>query len=162
MNFLRFLNNERYFVQLRMHQTYLLMSINIFNQRYCVIHERIYHHCMYLVIINFLKYMTELQQTLIAIVNEVPEWYVVSFGVVAKELMKRSHRTITAQLVGRQLSWLPESERYRLPWRRVINKEWYVSALKLWTKGTHQIKLLQNEWNEVINGFVQDPERREF
>jgi alkylated DNA nucleotide flippase Atl1 len=56
---------------------------------------------------------------------------VVSFGVVAKELMKRTKRTITAQLVGRQLSGMPESEWYQLPWWRVVNKAGYVSALKL-------------------------------
>ena len=106
--------------------------------------------------------MTELQQELIRLVNEVPEWYVVSFVVVAKELMKRTKRTITAQLVGRQLSGMPESEWHQLPRWRVINKAGYVSALKLWAKGTHQIKLLQHEGNEVINGYVQDPEWWEY
>lgn len=106
--------------------------------------------------------MTELQQELIRLVNEVPAWYVVSFGVVAKELMKRSKRTITAQLVWRQLSGMPEHERSQLPWWRVVNKAGYVSALKLWVKWTHQIKLLQHEGNEVINGYVQDPEWREY
>lgn len=67
--------------------------------------------------------MTELQQQLITIVNEIPDGYVASFGAVAKELMKRSQRTITAQLVGWQLSGLPEYQWHELPRWRVINKE---------------------------------------
>ncbi len=106
--------------------------------------------------------MTELQQELIRLVNEVPEWYVVSFGVVAKELMKRHKRTITAQLVWWQLSGMPEHERSQLPWRRVVNKAGYVSSLKLGVKGLKQISLLEKEWWTVTNWYVQDAQWREY
>jgi len=102
--------------------------------------------------------MTKLQEQLISIVKEVPEWFLVSYGVVAKELMKRSERTITAKLIGRQLSGMPEHDWSQLPWWRVVNKQWYVSSLKLWVKWLKQIVLLEKEWYTVTNGYIQEPE----
>lgn len=106
--------------------------------------------------------MSELKETIIAIVNEVPEGFVVSFVAVAREVMKRTKKTVTAQLVGRQLSGMPEHERVQLPWWRVVNKAGYVSSLKLWAKGLRQIALLEKEGNEIVHGYIQDPERWEF
>lgn len=99
-----------------------------------------------------------IKETLIAIVNEVPYGYVVSYGAVAKELMKRTKKTITAQLVGRQLSGMPESQRTLLPWWRVVNKAGYVSTLKLWPKWRKQIELLEKEGNEMVQWTIQFPE----
>ena len=43
--------------------------------------------------------MTPLKQTIIDIVNEVPEGYVVSFGAIAREILQRTKKMITAQMV---------------------------------------------------------------
>lgn len=78
--------------------------------------------------------MTELQQAIITIVNEVPAGMIVSYSAVAKEVLKRTQKMVTAQLVGRQLSGMPEHDRNQLPWWRVVNKQAYVSSLKLGVK----------------------------
>lgn len=106
--------------------------------------------------------MTELQQTIIDIVNEIPYGMIASYGAVAKETIKRTRRTVTAQLVGRQLSGLPEHERNQLPWRRVVNAQAYVSSLKLGVKWLKQISLLEKEWYTIINWYIQDPEWFQF
>jgi alkylated DNA nucleotide flippase Atl1 len=106
--------------------------------------------------------MTELQQTIITLVNEIPHGMIISYGAIAKEVLKRTKRMVTAQLIGRQLSGMHEHERNQLPWWRVVNKQAYVSSLKLWVKGLKQISLLEKEWYTIINWYIQDPERFVF
>jgi alkylated DNA nucleotide flippase Atl1 len=61
---------------------------------------------------------------------------------------------VTAQLVWRQLSGMNVAEQAELPRRRVVNKQWVISALKLGEKGQKQIRHLEAEWIKVKENQV--------
>ncbi len=98
--------------------------------------------------------MWPVKQAMIEIVNRIPYGYVTWFGAIAELVREMTETRITAQMIGRQLSWLPRHERQQLPWWRVIAKNWYVSTLKLWDKWREQIELLKKEWVEVTQYMV--------
>lgn len=91
------------------------------------------------------------QEKMIEVVNLIPEGKVTNYGRVAQVVGILTNRVITAQVIGRLLSWLPESERHNLPRRRVVNKKWIVTSLKLGEKWLRQIKLLQDEGIDIID-----------
>lgn len=90
------------------------------------------------------------QEKMIEVVNLIPEGKVTYYGRVAQVVGVLTNRVITAQVIWRLLSWLPESERHNLPRRRVVNKKWVVTSLKLWEKWRRQIKLLEKEGIEIV------------
>lgn len=100
--------------------------------------------------------MINLKDALIALVNTIPPGRVASYGQLAPILAEQTNKTITAQIVGWQLSRMPKHERPLLPRRRVVNKQGYISAMKLWTKWRKQRQLLEAEGLEIINDTVQD------
>jgi alkylated DNA nucleotide flippase Atl1 len=102
--------------------------------------------------------MWPVKQAILEIVNLVPVLHVVSYGQLAPYVSERSGKTISAQMVWRQLSWMPEHEWNTLPRRRVVNKQWKISSLKLWSKWRKQIQLLESEWF-VVNDNQIDMER---
>jgi alkylated DNA nucleotide flippase Atl1 len=65
------------------------------------------------------------------VVGCVPYGRVVSYGVVARVVSVIKGSTISAQCIGWQLTKMPQHQRDRLPWRRVIASNGYISALKL-------------------------------
>jgi len=75
--------------------------------------------------------MSVIKDAMIEIINEIPDGEVTSYGAVAKEVLKRTKKEVTAQLIGRMLSGMAGGEQYLLPRRRVVNKQGYISTLKL-------------------------------
>lgn len=59
---------------------------------------------------------------MIEVVNRIPSGYVTNYGSVAEVVRAMTNTRITAQVIGRQLSGLPEHEWNMLPWRRVVAK----------------------------------------
>jgi len=57
-------------------------------------------------------------------------------------------------IVGKILSWLKDEEWWFYPWQRVVNKQWYISAMKLGERWLIQKQLLEKEWIEVMNDLV--------
>lgn len=101
--------------------------------------------------------MSLIKETIIEIVNEIPIGQVSSYGVVAKQLLSRTRREVTARLVWRMLSWLSDEQQYLLPWWRVVNKQGYISSLKLGERGLKQITLLEKENNPIMHGYLSEP-----
>jgi alkylated DNA nucleotide flippase Atl1 len=95
-----------------------------------------------------------MKSDLITIVNEIPSGKVASYWQVAEQLCERFNHTTSGRLVGRLLSSMNQKERELLPWRRVVNKQWVVSSLKLGEKGLIQIRLLREDWVEVVNDQI--------
>jgi len=93
----------------------------------------------------------EVQEKMIEVVNLIPRGKVSSYGTVAQMVSVLLNRPISAQVIWRLLSWLPEQKWLELPWRRVVNKKWVVTSLKLWEKWRRQIKLLQKEWVKIVD-----------
>ncbi len=91
------------------------------------------------------------QEKMIEVVNLIPKGKVTSYGRVAQVVWILTSRTITAQVIWRLLSWLPEHQRNKLPWWRVVNKKWVVTSLKLGEKWLRQIKLLEKEWIKIVD-----------
>ncbi len=91
---------------------------------------------------------------LLDLVREIPYARVASYGVLAEILDIRYDIKTSWRMVGRMLSSMPEAERQTCPWRRVVNRMGYISALKLGKKGIIQKQLLEREWIELINDSV--------
>ncbi len=87
---------------------------------------------------------------MIEVVNLIPKGKVSSYGRVAQVVSVLSQKVITAQVIGRLLSGLPESAWDQLPWWRVVNKKGVVTSLKLGEKGLRQIALLKKEEVKIV------------
>lgn len=98
-----------------------------------------------------------MKQELIWLIQRIPYGMVVSYGELAIQLDKHYGIHTSGWMVGRTLSSMLPSEWKDTPvcprWR-VINKQWVISALKLWKKWLDQIKLLESEWIQVNDGQV--------
>ncbi len=90
---------------------------------------------------------------LIELINNIPFARVCSYGTVAVQLELQYGIQTSGRMVGKVLSALTPHG-CDGPWRRVINKQWYISALKLGQRGIIQTDLLELEGIEVNNGFV--------
>ena len=90
------------------------------------------------------------------IVSRIPYGKVTSYGVVAQRLDMYCDIKTSWYIVWRLLSTMTEAERMHwwCPWWRVINKQWYISTLKLGRKGLIQKQLLEKEKIEIINDTV--------
>lgn len=95
-------------------------------------------------------------QPMIELVNQIPHGKVLSYGRLAEQLNILTGETTSGWSVGRLLSSMPEKDRAQLPWQRVINKQWYISTLKLGRKWLEQIRLLREEWVEVNSEWYVD------
>ena len=95
-----------------------------------------------------------MRKQLFDLVAEIPYGHVVSYWALAVQLDVRYQIKTSWRMVWRMLSSMPESERMSCPWRRVINRQWYVSALKLGTKWLIQKQLLEKEWIAIINDTI--------
>lgn len=105
--------------------------------------------------------MSELKQSLFAIVNRVPRGQVTSFWTLSKILESETGRSISAQMVGRLLSGMSRDEWNQCCRWRVVNKDGFISSIKLWEKWLVQAQLLEGEGVEVRDGRVVEPEWRE-
>lgn len=79
------------------------------------------------------------------VVNRIPRGCVASYGQIAKVVSAIRGKTISAQMIGRQLSGMPESERHQLPRWRVVNRLGEISSRKLGEKGRIQKTMLEND-----------------
>ena len=93
----------------------------------------------------------EVQSKMIEVVNLIPYGKVSSYGRIAQVVNILWSHNVSAQVIGRLLSGLPESQRDQLPRRRVVNKKWVVTSLKLGEKWLRQIKLLEKEWIKIVD-----------
>jgi methylated-DNA-protein-cysteine methyltransferase related protein len=91
---------------------------------------------------------------MLSIVADIPNGKVMAYGDVASQLDITYDIKTSGYIVWRMLSSMPESEWMKYPWWRVINKQWYISSLKLGRKWLLQKQLLEKEWIEVINDTV--------
>lgn len=95
-----------------------------------------------------------MKSEMLAVVADIPYGKVMAYGDVATQLDLRYDIKTSGYIVWRMLSSLPESEWMVYPWWRVINKQWYISAMKLWRKWLLQKQLLEKEWIFVLNDTV--------
>lgn len=99
---------------------------------------------------------------MIELVNQIPYGHVLSYGKIAEQLNTITNETTSGWIVGRLLSSMPESKWSQLSRQRVVNKQWYISSLKLWTKWLRQIELLRQEWVEVNSEWYIDMVKYEW
>lgn len=99
-----------------------------------------------------------MKQELIWLIQRIPYGMVVSYGELALQLDRKYSIHTSWWMVGRMLSSMSPSEwkwwSALFPRWRVINKQGIVSTLKLWEKWLEQIKLLQSEEIQVLDGQV--------
>lgn len=95
-----------------------------------------------------------MKQELLDIVSTIPYGKVTSYGKVAEQLDIQYDIKTSGYIVWRLLSWMTDEECFRYPWQRVINKQWYISTLKLGTKWLIHKQLLEKEGVEIINDTV--------
>ena len=98
--------------------------------------------------------MAKIKEAMIEVVNRIPYGYVTNYGSIAEIVREMTESRISAQMIWRQLSGLPEHERDILPRWRVIAKNGSISTLKLGDKGWKQIQLLEKEGIKVLNNTV--------
>lgn len=100
---------------------------------------------------------TYMKQELIWLIQRIPYGMVVSYGELASQLDRQYGISTSGWLVGRMMNTLSPKDYPNgiiVPRWRVINKQWVISALKLWQKWLDQIKLLQAEGIQVTDGQV--------
>lgn len=97
---------------------------------------------------------TPTTDALYKIVQNIPFGRVTSYGYVAQLLDIHYDIHLSWFFVGKILSGLPQSQRYIVPWWRVVNKQWYISSMKLGSRGVLQRQLLEKEHIEVTNDCV--------
>ena len=91
---------------------------------------------------------------LLEIISRIPYGKVTSYGKVAEQLDIHYNIKTSWYIIWRLLSWMSDEECFIYPWQRVINKQWYISTLKLGTKWLIHKQLLDKEWIEIINDTV--------
>jgi methylated-DNA-protein-cysteine methyltransferase related protein len=91
------------------------------------------------------------KEQVIELVKLIPQGKVTTFGEIAKYI--QNHK-ISAQMVGWILSGMKSEEWDVCPWYRVVNKEGYISSLKLGTKGLVQKQILLGEGYTLIEDNV--------
>jgi alkylated DNA nucleotide flippase Atl1 len=84
-----------------------------------------------------------LKQQLLYEVNKIPAGKVLSYGEVGAKV------GISGWIAGRILSGMTDEEMKNYAWQRVVNKQGYISALKLGFRGNLQIELLRAEGVEI-------------
>lgn len=89
-----------------------------------------------------------LKQQLLYEVNKIPVGKVLSYGEIGAKV------GISGWIAGRILSGMTEEEMKQYAWQRVVNKQGYISALKLGFRGNLQIELLRAEGIEIPDSTV--------
>jgi methylated-DNA-protein-cysteine methyltransferase related protein len=89
-----------------------------------------------------------LKQQLLYEVNKIPAGKVLSYGEIGAKV------GISGWIAGRILSGMTEEEMKNYAWQRVVNKQGYISALKLGFRGNLQIELLRAEGIEIPDSTV--------
>jgi methylated-DNA-protein-cysteine methyltransferase related protein len=89
-----------------------------------------------------------IKQRLIEEVNKIPYGKVVSYGYIGNIIGSSGWG------VGVILSGMSPQECESVKWYRVVNKQGYISSLKLGFKGTMQIDLLKAEGVLIANDTV--------
>ena len=90
--------------------------------------------------------MTHLSETIIRIIQEIPEGKVLTYG----EIAYRAGSPNSARLVSNLLH--SSSEKYSLPWHRVINSQGEISLKGI--AGEEQKQLLLAEGIEIKEGKI--------
>jgi alkylated DNA nucleotide flippase Atl1 len=91
---------------------------------------------------------------MIDVVQRIPFGKVTNYGEIATIVSDIVWHMISAQMIGRQLSGLVNGWDDVVPWRRVVNKQWFVSTLKKWDKWWRQIAALESEEIPVVDWYV--------
>ncbi|MDD2822652.1 MAG: methylated-DNA--[protein]-cysteine S-methyltransferase [Candidatus Daviesbacteria bacterium] len=92
--------------------------------------------------------LTNFKQKVIQIVKKIPRGKVTTYGTVST----LAGNLRGARMVGGILHF--NSDKYDLPWHRVINREGYISIKRLEYPKELQKALLQQEGIEVSEGFI--------
>lgn len=79
---------------------------------------------------------------------KIPVGKVMSYGGIGGKI------GISGWIAGRILSGMTDDEMKEYPWQRVVNKQGYISALKLGFRGNLQIELLRAEGVEIEDTTV--------
>ena len=95
--------------------------------------------------------MSTPKEQVIQLVNLIPKDKVSTYGEIAKQI--KDHK-ISAQMVGWILSGMKVEEWDLCPWYRVVNKQGFISALKLGSKGMIQKQILLGEGYTLVEDFV--------
>ncbi len=104
---------------------------------------------------NNLSSFAHLMKTeILEILTWIPFGRVTSYGHVAELLDIHFGIKTSGWMVWKILSSMNAEEQLRYPWRRVINKEWYVSSMKLWERWLRHKILLEKEKISIINDVV--------
>ncbi len=91
---------------------------------------------------------TDIKQQLLYEINKIPVGKVLSYGEIGGKV------GISGWIAGRILSGMTEEEMKEYAWQRVVNKQGYISALKLGFRGNLQIELLRAEGVEILESTV--------
>lgn len=86
-----------------------------------------------------------MREQVIEIVKSIPYAKLMSYGQIADKLSSYYDIHTNAWMVGRTLSAMPKSLWNTCPRWRVVNKDAFVSTIKLGEKGILQIKILEKE-----------------
>lgn len=94
---------------------------------------------------------------LITIINQIPLGFVCSYGQIAEQMDKRFGVVTSGWMVGRMMNTMGkrgDKDIHACPWRRVVNKQGYISLLKLGEPWLIQINHLKWEWVIIVNGEI--------
>ncbi len=87
------------------------------------------------------------------LVVQVPEGRITSFGRIG------DRTGINPIIVGFILSGMSSEDMKEIPWHRVVNRDGYVSAIKLGDKGRLQEDMLRSEGIEIQDFQIINPEK---
>ena len=90
------------------------------------------------------------KELVIALVNQIPKGRISSFGRIG------DRTGINPRIVGFILSGMTQDEMQDVPWHRVVNKDGFISPIKLGDKGRLQASMLEDEGIEVIDFQIQN------
>lgn len=97
---------------------------------------------------NMISSSENIKQLLMQELLKIPVGKVISYGEIGLKV------GVSGWIAGRILSGMTELEMQKYPWQRVVNKQGYISALKLGFKGNLQIELLRAEGVEIAETTV--------
>lgn len=98
--------------------------------------------------------MSIIKPRVIQVVNAVPFGRVSSYGMVAEFVGWLMWKAISAQLVGWILSGLKDDEFISCAWQRIVNKQGFISSVKLWDRWWKQKELLESEGIAIVDFYV--------
>lgn len=90
------------------------------------------------------------------LVKQIPHGMISSFGRIG------DRTGINPRIVGFILSGMNRDEMSDIPWHRVVNRDGFISSIKLGDKGRLQEEMLKSEGIEVKDFQIVSPEKYWF